>query len=82
MKGSGVRVSPSALANLAAIDVGTRSYVTTRRAPVTKGGATRPAISGCLDQLSSELEDGVPLGDRGRIYGRADVLLDPLGGAS
>src|SRR5436190_12307912 len=41
-----------------------------------------PAISVCFEQLISELEDGVPLRDCGRIYGCADVFLDPLGSAS
>lgn len=36
----------------------------------------------CSDQLISELEHGVPLRNRGRIDGRADVFLDPLGRAS
>src|SRR5881227_2730391 len=47
-----------------------------------KGGAACPAIGVAGVQLKSELEDGAPLGDRGRVYRRADVLLDPLGSAS
>src|SRR2546430_340235 len=47
-----------------------------------KGGAACPAIGVAGVQLKAELEDGAPLGDRGRVLPRAGVLPDPLRSAS